>query len=106
MHTIKNLLFTINLLFLALVVHAQTTTNIFGVVIDAQTQEPLIGVNIFVEGTDKGTTTDFDGNYELKNITPGSYNITASYLGFAANTRSNVIIQSKGSDDINFKLTE
>lgn len=41
--------------------------TIKGKVIDKTTNEPLIGVNIFVE-TDKlrGTVTDFDGNYELK----------------------------------------
>jgi iron complex outermembrane receptor protein len=38
-----------------------------GVVTDKQTKEPLIGVNIFVEGDKlKGTVTDFDGRYELK----------------------------------------
>ncbi len=41
--------------------------TIKGTVLDKETKEPLIGVNIFVE-TDKvrGTVTDFDGNYELK----------------------------------------
>ncbi|MDB5227488.1 MAG: TonB-dependent receptor [Bacteroidota bacterium] len=38
-----------------------------GIVIDKQTKEPLIGVNIFVEGDKlKGTVTDFNGAYELK----------------------------------------
>lgn len=85
---------------------AQTTVSIFGKVLDAKTKEPLIGVNIILESTDKGTTTDLDGRYELREIAPGSYNLTASYLGYQANTRSNIIIQSKGNDDINFELLE
>jgi hypothetical protein len=80
--------------------------SVYGSVKDEKTLEPLIGVNIILEGTEKGTTTDLDGLYELTNVTPGSYNITASYLGYLTNTRSNVIIQSKGNDYINFLMTE
>lgn len=80
--------------------------SIFGTVKDAKTLEPLIGVNIILEGTDKGTTSDLNGLYELLNVAPGSYNITASYIGYATITRSNVIIQSKGNDYINFLLSE
>ena len=79
--------------------------EIFGSVVDAKTKEPLIGVNILVEGTGTGASTDIDGKFSLF-IEPGSWNITASYLGYLPNTRSNVIIQSKGTDDINFELIE
>ena len=94
------------LCFFTLHLKAQNTVSIFGKVVDARTQEPLIGVNILLEGTDRGSTTDLDGRYEISGVTPGSYNITASYLGYQAFTRSNVLIQSKGTDDINFALSE
>ena len=80
--------------------------SIFGKVIDAQTKVPLIGATVRVDGTTSGASTDLDGNYELTNIAPGSYNLTASYLGYESYTRSNVIVQSKGNDDINFELSE
>ncbi len=85
---------------------SQNLVSIFGLVTDSRTGEPLVGVNIILEGTNLGTTTDLAGKYELKGIIPGSYNITASYLGYVSNTRSNVIIQSKGNDDINFEMVE
>ncbi len=85
---------------------AQTEVSLFGKVFDEKTKEPLIGVNIILEGTDQGTTTDLDGKYILENITPGSYNISASYLGYVTFTRSNIIVKSKGNDDINFSLIE
>lgn len=107
MYTVKHLLSSLSLVCLMYFnVVAQTTVSMFGKVEDAKTGEPLIGVNIRLEGTEKGSTTDIDGTYEIPDILPGSYSITASYLGYQTNTRSNVIIQSKGSDDINFAMQE
>src|SRR5699024_4531061 len=39
--------------------------TITGTVTDAQTGEPLVGVNILVAGTSNGTATDANGHYEL-----------------------------------------
>ncbi len=36
-----------------------------GIVTDLQTGEPIPGVNIIIEGTINGTTTDFDGKYTI-----------------------------------------
>jgi len=92
------------LLFCSYSLFAQDVA-IFGSVIDAKTLEPLIGVNVVVEGTTNGTVTDLDGKFSLQ-IAPGSWSITASYLGYLTNTRSNIIIQSKGNDDVNFEMVE
>jgi TonB-linked SusC/RagA family outer membrane protein len=48
------------------VVEAEQSEPITGTVTDAQTGEPLPGVNIVVEGTTIGTTTNMDGEYELE----------------------------------------
>lgn len=42
-----------------------------GIVKDAH-GEPLIGVTVLVKGTTQGTATDFDGNYEIKNLPEGA----------------------------------
>ncbi len=39
--------------------------NITGKVTASDTKEPLVGVSIRVDGTDKGAVTDFDGNFVL-----------------------------------------
>ncbi len=56
-----------------------------GTVIDANTNEPLPGANIVVVGTDKGTTTDFDGNFNLESPA-GNQKIEISYLGYNSKT--------------------
>jgi hypothetical protein len=52
-----------------------------GRVLDAFTNQPLIGANIVVEGTDIGTITDLKGNYKLE-IAYGNHNVVASYTGY------------------------
>ncbi|WP_236977211.1 SusC/RagA family TonB-linked outer membrane protein [Membranihabitans maritimus] len=54
--------------------------DISGVVTD-QEGEVLIGVNILLKGTDNGTSTDFDGKYELSNV-PEDGVLIASYVGY------------------------
>ncbi len=53
--------------------------NVSGIVTD-QNGEPLGGVNIVEKGTTNGTTTDFDGNYEIT-VSEGS-TLVYSYIGF------------------------
>lgn len=47
------------------IIQLKKETPISGKVLDAKTQEPLIGVNILIDGTSTGTVTDFDGNYSI-----------------------------------------
>lgn len=42
---------------------------------------PLPGVNVILEGTNTGTTTDFDGAFELNNVNANA-KLTFSYVGF------------------------
>jgi len=68
------------LISLTLISIAQKAT-IRGKIIDKETGETLIGATIVIEGTTKGTVTDFDGNYTL--ITePGTYNLKISYISY------------------------
>ena len=52
--------------------YAQNNGKITGTVVDSQTGESLIGVNVVIEGTIKGTATDIDGRYTIRNVEPGN----------------------------------
>ena len=84
---------------------AQVTTEIYGEVID-ELGKPLIGASIFLEGTQQGAQTDFDGNYKISGVAPGSYNLIVNYLGYKPQTKYNIIVRSKGTPAYNFKLQE
>ncbi len=58
---------------------AQSTVT--GTVIDAGSGQPIPGVNIIVKGSTNGTSSDFDGNYSLSNLSNGDI-LTFSYVGF------------------------
>lgn len=55
------------------------TKSISGVVTD-ESGEPLPGVYVVVENTQKGTTTDFDGNYSLEGLETGD-TLSFSFIG-------------------------
>lgn len=76
----SKLTLAILLIFSSFSLFAQLST-LKGKVTDAESDEELIGVNIIVEGTSYGATTDFEGNYTLK-VEPGSYKIIFRYLGY------------------------
>lgn len=55
--------------------------DIEGSVTEKDSGMPLLGVNVIVEGTTQGTTTDFDGNFTLSSV-PDDATLVFSYLGF------------------------
>jgi len=62
---------------------AQETGSIIGKLTDKEVNnEPLAFANVLIKGTTKGTTSDFDGLYELADLEPGSYTVIFSYLGY------------------------
>jgi hypothetical protein len=67
--------------FLMAFLQAQKGT-IQGTVKDKQTGEPLIGATVVLVGTYKGTYTDDEGRFVLKDITPGTYDLRVSYVGY------------------------
>ena len=52
-----------------------------GTVIEAETNEPLIGVAIMQEGTNNGVTTDIDGNYSIEIKGAAQATLVFSYIG-------------------------
>jgi iron complex outermembrane receptor protein len=55
-------------------------TKVSGVVTEEATGTPLLGVNVVIKGTSTGTTTDFDGNYQIS-ATNGQ-TIVFTYVGY------------------------
>lgn len=53
-----------------------------GVVLDATSQEPLIGASLWVEELHQGVATDADGAFTLSLPTKGEYHIKVSYVGY------------------------
>lgn len=66
-----------------------------GTVVDASSDQPLPGANVFLQGTAKGSSTDLDGNYRIPSIAAGKYTIVVSYIGYIKQTMSIDILPNK-----------
>jgi len=90
----KNKLFLllIALLFYPIFILPGTTGKLAGKVTDFTTGETLLGVNILIEGTLIGAATDLDGNYTILNISPGTYSVRFSFIGYQQKVIKNIQI--------------
>jgi len=72
------------------------TQVIRGTVVDKQTQIPLPGANIILLNSDpvKGTTTDSNGDFRLRDIPIGRQGVLVSFIGYHTTTAKNLIISS------------
>ncbi|MGB7393679.1 MAG: TonB-dependent receptor [Pricia sp.] len=68
-------------LLVNIIVFAQDGSTLTGTIVDAD-NVPIPGVNIIIENTTTGTSTDFDGNYEI-NVSQGDV-LLFSYIGFVS----------------------
>jgi hypothetical protein len=95
-------------LFLSLITHLTFSQNsiIKGNVIEEKTGKTLPGVNVIIKETKFSTITDLDGNYIIKNIPAGKYEIEFSYFGFQTKIVSEVVTTANETTDVNTSLIE
>ncbi|NQT24514.1 TonB-dependent receptor [candidate division KSB1 bacterium] len=72
---------------------SSTTGKIAGIVIDKETGDPLPGANVVVAGTDMGAAADFKGQYTILHISPGTYSIQVSVVGYAKLTITDIRVR-------------
>ena len=85
---------------------SQTTGKIAGTVTDSETGTGLPGVNVYIEGTTQGTATNVDGEYSIIGVSPGTYTVMVSFVGFAAQRTENVQVNAGLTVEVNFDLRE
>ncbi len=89
-------------LFVSAMALAQSSGTLKGKLVDKDTKEPIPFANIVIESGGKnfgGSTTDFDGNYTIKPIPPGTYDVKATYVGYKPLMYAGVLVKS---DQITF----
>jgi TonB-dependent starch-binding outer membrane protein SusC len=79
---IKKLLFVLALALLGSQVVLAQTGTITGQVLDSATGEPVTGANVYLTELARGAASDVDGNFRISNVPAGTYNMTASYIGY------------------------
>ena len=79
--------------------HAAT---IRGVVTDAETKEPMAGVNIILRGTYYGAATTMDGSYTVTGMGEGTYDMMVSMIGYKQHMHGG--IELKEGDNIRMDI--
>ena len=88
------------ILLLLLPFSAIAQSVVSGTVLDKVSGQPIPGVNVNVQGSTTGVSTDFDGKYQLGNIKNGD-KIVFSYIGY-----TNVVETYNGQGALNVSLSE
>lgn len=88
------------LLLLMLPISALAQSTLSGVVRDNATGQPIPGVNVIVQGTQNGTSSDMDGNFKLSGLNSGDQ-IVFSFIGF-----SNQVITYSGQSTLDVVMSE
>jgi uncharacterized membrane protein len=94
------LFFIVIFYILSLSAKSQDKIKISGKVVDFDTDSPLIGATVYIFGTSVGSITNEHGIYSLY-LTPGTYTICASYLGYKTDTLNTPI---NSDQQLNIKL--
>ena len=101
----KWLLIFVFFVLLPAVVLAQTTGKIAGRITDTDDQ-PLPGVNVVIEGTSIGSSTNLKGEYFILNLKPDEYTLIVTMIGYQKQTINNVKVESGRTTRINLKMKQ
>lgn len=52
-------------------------------------------VNVSIEGTSKGTIADHKGNYEIRNVAPGTHTVVASFIGLESKKQEVTVVSGQ-----------
>lgn len=95
------LLFAITILSLTSYGQKKTDTNIVGDVKDIKTGEHIPFINVTINNTVIGTTTDATGHYFLKNLPTGTFTMRVSGVGYKT-VEKEVVLESGKTIEVNF----
>lgn len=80
----KKITFLLLLMFCALS-YGQEASTIQGKILDGELyNEPLLMATVSINNTTLSTHTNFNGNFEFNDLTPGSYEVLVQFLGYEA----------------------
>ncbi|MFK7844790.1 MAG: carboxypeptidase-like regulatory domain-containing protein [Rhodothermales bacterium] len=110
MHMVIERLFRFSFVFLAALLFSTTLAfgqgKIAGKILEASTNESLIGVNVILEETGQGTVSDIDGNYVIVNVRPGNYTLVFSYVGYQTQKITDIQVATGQTTRYDLKMKE
>lgn len=83
--------------------HAQTG-SVKGEVTEAETGEPLPGVNVVIPSLSAvGASTTSEGNFEIESVPVGTYDVLAQFVGYRS-FRKEITVEAGETTEVNFAM--
>jgi iron complex outermembrane receptor protein len=79
--------------------------SIVGKVTGKDEKESLVGVNVFLQGSVRGASTNYEGSFRIADVTPGTYTLVFSIVGYQRETRSGIVIEEGKETVVNVAMT-
>jgi len=83
---------------------AAVTGKIAGIIVDAETGEPLPGANVLIQGTVLGAAAAQTGYFVILRVPPDMYNVQARMMGYASVTLTGVEVTTDHTTQVRFRL--
>lgn len=93
-----------------------TTGKLSGIVLDAESKQPLVGANVIIKAeiindrelpleTPTGAATDPNGFYFILNVRPGQYVLQVMYIGYQTVTKKPISVAVDRTTKLDFDLS-
>lgn len=95
------------MLIIALSTHrlwADSYGKITGVVVDAESGDPIAGANIFLENTTLGAASDLEGRFIISKVPAGTYTMVVSVIGYAETRIKDLNVPKDKTISINVEI--
>lgn len=76
-----------------------------GTVSDTALHEPLLGATVQILQAKRTTATDLNGQFQFTDLTPGTYSILVSYIGYKPLTVGKIVVDNQKPTHVDVVLT-
>ncbi|MDI6767226.1 MAG: TonB-dependent receptor [Bacteroidota bacterium] len=98
--------YILTLIFCSQLLFGQSKGTITGTIVDKSSGTSLPSVNVIIKGTYYGAASDIEGKFKITNISPGSYTIEVSIIGYKAMQYTGVKVNADETTTLNVKMEE
>ena len=89
---------------LAVPVHAQSTGNVTGTVVDASDTHPLEAVEVYITGLDASIYTDAEGAFSFSFVPAGEQTVRVSLIGYSTLVRE-ITVSAGETTELSLRIT-
>lgn len=96
----------LSILFPAAAQAQEANGTIRGIVITAETKEPVTGATVAIPGTKRGAVSNRNGEFTIDKLSPGGYSLKVTSVGHQPVVRTDIIVRPDRTTQVEIELAE